>query len=377
MKKILFHYGDANHTPERKRLNAYGPIGYYRIVKPSEQVRNHEVKVAGNTLNHYGDTMETQWENIFTQHDVFWTGYFSDKHVASAMYYFRDKLKKKVIIDIDDNYLDIPESNDLYERFKPGTIDRAMLSTVLSFADAITVSTYPLKERIQAHIRLVHGIDKPIYVIPNMNEAKDWKFKRATPRKDKITIGYWASNSHQDDLMMIMPALKKLMKKHKNLYFQSIGTIAKEKIPLYFKGFSGEMLTRIELGAAESVFKRAPKRLSEMQWDIGIAPLVDTAFTRCKSHIKWLEMSMYKIPIVASRVYPYFMSIQGVPTIVDNETGLIARSNEWEQKLEMLITDADLRKRIGENAYNFVKERWQYSQGSIGETINTMLKAIS
>lgn len=374
--KILAHYSDWNYTPERRKANAYGAVGYYRIAKPTSYITDHEVKLVGQELKEFGPMIDIQWQNIFTEFDVFWTGYFSDDRIAAAMYFFRDRLKKKVIIDIDDNYLDIPESNNLYNQFKRTKRDRAMLSTILSFADALTVSTYPLKERLHQHIKAIQGIDKPIYVIPNMNDYTEWEYPRAKLNPKKIVLGYWASNSHYDDLMMIMPAIKKMMQKHKNLYFQSIGTIERTKIPQYFKGFTDEMLSRIEVGAAESIFKFVPKRLSEVAWDIGIAPLVDTPFTRSKSHIKWMEYSMFKIPTIASRVYPYFVPIKNRKVIEDGVTGLLCRPQEWEEKLDRLITDANLRKKLGANAFEFVKKEWQYSNGGINEIANEMLSKI-
>lgn len=370
---ILMHLADTEYTPQRKKLNTYGPLGYYRILKPSQQIKGHEVKVVGQELKSYGMDLISQWQNIFFEHDVFWTGYFNDEKVATAVFFFAQQSGKKVVIDVDDNYLDIPEGNNLYEKFKSGKRDRALLGSVLSLADALTVSTYPLKERLQAHIKLIHGIDKPIYVIPNMNDYKDWIAPIAKKEPNKITIGYSASNSHQEDIQMIAPALRNIMKKHKNVHLQFIGTIEKEKLPLYFKGFDDEMLMRIELGAAESVFKEYPKLLGRTGWDIGIAPLVDTPFTRSKSHIKWLEYSMFEIPTVASRVYPYFMSIKGKKTIEDGVTGLLTRSNEWEKNLERMILDKELRERIGRNAKEFVTREWQYEDSMIGDTINEML----
>lgn len=374
--KILMHYADSSHTPERKKLNAFGAIGYYRIVKPAEQIKDHEVTVIGGTLDTFGDSMQTMWAGIFSQYDVFWTNYFADEQIASPMFFYRDRYKKKVIIDIDDNYLDIPETNKLYDRFKAGKRDRAILGSILSLADAVTVSTYPLKERLAQHIKLIHGIDKPIYVIPNMNDMKDWKARAKKPEEDKVTIGYWGSNSHQDDLVMALPAVGRVMKKHKNVHLRLIGTVEKDLIPVYFKGYTDEMLSRIWLGASESVFKKAPKWLAQQGWDIGIAPLVDTAFTRCKSHIKWFEYSMFKIPVLASRVYPYFMPIKGKKVIEDGVTGLLARSNEWEEKLEKLVVDKKLRLKLGKNAHDFIKKEWQYEVGDINETVNTMLKEI-
>lgn len=367
---------DTEHTPQRKARGECGPLGYYRIKKPLELIKDHDVTIMGAKIKSYGKDLNDQWQNIFFEHDVFWTGYFNDEKVATAVFFHAQRAGKKVIVDIDDNYLDIPESNNLYNKFKSGKRDRALLGAVLSLADALTVSTYPLKERLQAHIRLIHGIDKPIYVIPNMNDYRDWVAPVGKKDPKSVVIGYSASNSHQDDIRMIAPAIKNVLKKHKHVRFQFIGTIEKEKLPIYFKGFTNEMLTRVELGAAESVFKDYPKLLGRTGWDIGIAPLVDTPFTRSKSHIKWMEYAMFEIPTVASRVYPYSMSIKGKKTIEDGVTGLLTRSNEWEKNLDRMITDKALRERIGKNAKEFVKAEWQYEDSSIPDTVNEMLERV-
>ena len=374
-KKLLMHYADWNYTPERRKLNTFGPLGYYRIVKPAEQIKDHDVTIIGSELDTYGVSIN-RWENVFDEFDIFWTGYFSERWAAMSLLYWRDKLKKKVVIDLDDNYLDIPESNHLYDRFKPGKQDRAMLGTLISLADALTVSTYPLKERLDLHLRSIHNIKKPIFVIPNMNDVNDWRAKKAKLDKKRITIGYSASNSHYDDIMMFAPALRRIMEKYPNVHFQAIGTIEKEKIPQYFNGFNDDCLNRIWLGRAESVFTKYPKLLGSQKWDIGIAPLVDTAFTRSKSHIKWMEYAMFEIPTIASYVYPYFMPIKGRKTITDGKNGILARSHEWFDKLEMLILDKEMRETIGKNAKQYISENWQYSQGNISNTVNEMIDTI-
>ena len=72
---------------------------------------------------------------------------------------------------------------------------------------------------------------------------------------------------------------------------------------------------------------------------------------------------MYKIPTVASRVYPYYKDIGELKTIEDGKTGYLAKgTKEWYAKLEELVLSKDKRQEIGENAYNYIKENWQYSQ---------------
>jgi len=374
--KILMNFADYLHNEDRKKLNTYGGIGYYRIVKPSEQIKGHEVKVIGKEILHFGDSLEEQWDNLFKQYDVYWVSYFSNAQAGAAMIYHAQKHKKKIIIDIDDNYLDVPESNQVYDKFRKTKKDRAYLSTILSFADALTVSTEPLKERLFNHIKEVHNIEKPIFVVPNMNDVKDWDYSHVEKDKDKFIIGYSGSNSHKDDLRMVMPAIAKFMNKHSDVYFQLIGAIAKTEIKDYFAGagFTDSSLNRIQLLPATTIFKDYPKYLSEQKWDIGICPLVDTAFTRSKSHIKWMEYSMYKIPVIASRVYPYFMDIDGKETIKHEETGLLCKPKEWYDALEKLYSNEKLRNELGTNAYNFIKDEWQYSKLDLSQVLDFIEK---
>lgn len=361
-KNILAHFTDFNHRPERRKLNTFGALGYYRTHKPASEIKNYDVDIVGTDIIEYGDTFESNWDSIFQQYDIFWAGHFLSEQNAAAQAFFAQKHKKKLVYDIDDNYLDVPESNPVHEQFKVKKRDRSILSATFFFADALTVSTEPLKERLQAHFKGVHGINKPIFVIPNMNDVNDWDFKPAAKNKNKVVIGYSGSNSHQEDLLIVLPVIDKLMAKYPNLYLEIIGAIDKTKLDDYFHGFTPKHLERVAMLPATPTFWEYPKYLSEQKWDIGIAPLVDSAFTRCKSHIKWMEYAMYKIPTVASRVYPYFMELAGRETITDGETGLLCRTQaEWEESLIRLIDSKELRQKIGTQAYKHVKENWQYS----------------
>jgi glycosyltransferase involved in cell wall biosynthesis len=228
---------------------------------------------------------------------------------------------------------------------------------------------------MEKHFKDVFNIEKPIYVIPNMNDIADWDYKPAPKYKDRIVIGYSGSNSHQDDLLVVLPVINKLMGKYPNLWLEMIGAIEKQKLDIYFRKFKPKHLERIGMLPSTPTFWEYPPYLAKQKWDIGIAPLVDTPFTRSKSHIKWLEYSMYKIPTVASRVYPYFMELCGRDTITDGVTGFLCQTpQEWEMKLERLIKDRSLRKSIGQQAYDHVKNQWQYKDFNVEDIIDKILK---
>ena len=370
------NFSDWGATPERKKQNTWGGVGYYRIVNPANCIHDHEVTLVGNEILKFGNSIDEQWDNIFKEYDVFWTSYFADERSAVAVFAYAQKHGKKVIIDLDDNYLDIPESNLLYNQFKKTKRDRAILSTVLSLADAITVSTEPLMERIKGHIKLLHGIDKPVFLLPNFNDKKDWDFKPVDKNNDRFVIGYAGSNSHLDDLKMVLPSIKEIMGKYPHVWFEMVGIISIDKIKEYLGGFTDDMLGRMAIVGATPTFNEFPEWLSQRPWNVGIAPLVDTAFTRSKSHIKWMEYSMFKIPTIASRVYPYFMEIAGRETIKDGETGFLVKNNEWVKTFEQLIKNPKRAQEIGENAFKEVCDKWQYANSEINDTVNDMLSSL-
>lgn len=376
MKKILINFGDYNYNVQRRMENTYGGVGYYRLIKPAEQVKkldDVEVTVWGTEIKKAGHTLEEQWNNVFTNFDVYWTSYFASAEAAAAIFYHRDKHKKMVILDIDDNYLDILPTNPLFAEFGPGKHKRAYMSAALSFADVITTSTEPLKKKIEDHMLKVHGLHKNVVVIPNFNDVKDWEFEKKENTGNKITIGYSGSNSHQDDLLMVMPAVRKVMEKHDNVYFQCLGAMDSKYIPLYFKGFGDKLLKRCDIVASTQTFKEYPKWLAKQSWDIGIAPLVDSPFTICKSHIKFMEYAMYKIPTIASRVYPYFMPLMGRDVIEDGVNGLLVKPTEWEAALNRLVEDKELRDTLGRAAYESVSRDWQYENSGIDKIVKEFL----
>lgn len=380
MAKICAHFTDFAGYPERRKRNTYGGIGYYRMAKPSACLTDHEVDLRGVDIDSYGLTFEQNWENVFKTYDVFWAVHYFHEQNQVAQCFFADKYKKLLIYDLDDNYLDLPESNPVFDKFfkeengqKYSSRNKATLSTALSFADALTVSTEPLKERMKRHMKDVFHINKPIYVIPNMNDLGDFNFKPVRKHKDKVVIGYQGSTSHNEDLLMVLPSIHALMKRHPNLSLEILGAVDRKHLDLFFGDWDMKLLDRVAMIPATKVFNDYPAVLAQQKWDIGIAPLIDTAFTRSKSHIKWLEYAAYKIPCVASHVYPYFMPLEGRDTIVDGETGFLCRPPEWETTLERLILDKKLRERIGRQAYDAIKRDWQYKDSNIQETFNRIL----
>lgn len=366
--KILKIMSDWASSPEREKLNSYGGYGYYRTVKIAEQLADdYDITVWNREwkekLAEFGGDAEKFYTYIFTTFDIVWLHQTDNDLTFAWLRSMATHFKKKLVMDCDDLFLEPDKGNPANKKMGRGKLSRenkrAMLATNMSFCDALTVSTVPLKKRLQQHIKDVHGVDIPIFVIPNCNDVNDWKYEKVLG--NGVVIGYAGGLSHNDDLDMVLPAIKKIMEKYPEVRFQMMGQMDMGKAKQIFGKWKQSVRERILLMNATKTQPEYPAYLADQPWNIGIAPLIDSPFNECKSSIKFFEYSMYKIPVVVSRVYPYSKDIFGVPVIEHEETGLLCDTVEdWVTNLSKLIENEDLRKKLGENAYNHVVKNWQY-----------------
>jgi hypothetical protein len=82
------------------------------------------------------------------------------------------------------------------------------------------------------------------------------------------------------------------------------------------------------------------ERLSELGWWVGIAPLEDNAFNRCKADTKWVEYTFAGMAVVASDLPVYHRACEdGAGMIASSET-------DWHMRLGALLRSADLRRQL-------------------------------
>jgi len=99
-----------------------------------------------------------------------------------------------------------------------------------------------------------------------------------------------------------------------------------------------------------------PDKLNGLQLDIGIAPLVDNEFNRCKSNIKWQE---YSIARVAGIFSPTVYQSTSSHVTFDGKLGMIAENQEqWYRCLKNYIICKPLRKDIANHAYSFLYQEY-------------------
>ncbi|MBN2146109.1 MAG: glycosyltransferase [Anaerolineales bacterium] len=243
----------------------------------------------------------------------------------------------RMVYTIDDNLLDL-ENIPLAARLAVRYFCR--------YADGILVSTDYLKARLER-------LNPHISVLPNALDERLFTDdgQRLSPGRNasrRAMIGFMGTFTHDMDLMMILQPLRAVMRRHLDtVQLQIVGGVANPAVLRAFQGLPVQVLRPEVNNIAYPNF--VPWMRQNLLWDIGIAPLEDTAFTRSKSDIKFLDYSALAIPGIYSRVSSYENTLHHL------ENGCLVENTPaaWDEALEMLLSDANLRARLAHSAQEY------------------------
>lgn len=260
---------------------------------------------------------------------------------------------KPFITEIDDNVFAIDKHQQASEAYAPGTEAEAIVKRQIENSTGLIVSTENLKLVMEEH-------NPNVWVVPNAIDFEIWdKLKESKRTNKRIRIGWAGGGAHIKDLEMIVPIVKNILSKHKNVEFCFLGGVIPEL----------KDLERVEANYKWYPIDKYPQALKDMNLDIALAPLKDSLFNRAKSNLRWLEYSALKIPTIASDVEPF-------RCINDCKDGIIVSPEQFEEAIETLIKHPTMRKDIGQNAYNRVKKEFSAEKMSklYVKTIKAILK---
>lgn len=268
------------------------------------------------------------------------------------------KHQKPFIVEVDDNYVDVPPWNEAYYGFRNGSPFRRISIDCMRNADAMFVTTPHLGETYA-------GINDNIYVIENSLDFKgDRKFvgwDKVSVRKHAGTrIGWIGGRAHFDDLMMVAPALREVLKENPEVTLCLVNSAIKQSCESLGKAYPFTGL-KVHYADRSVPINRYAKFMASFGFDIGIAPLVDCNFNRSKSNLRWLEYSATSRPTVATDISHFSQSIQS------GFTGLLIGQNDlkkWKDALTMLVRDPNYRDELGRNAYKRVKKDFNVAKNS-------------
>jgi len=240
---------------------------------------------------------------------------------------------KPFMTELDDHIFAVNSDSPAYESYFPGSEGEKIVKEQIVNSTGLIVSTDYLR-------KVYEELNPNVWVVPNGIDFDIWdNLKKPIKKSKKIRIGWAGGGSHVRDLEFIEKAVDVIRKKYMNVEFVLLGGVPpsykdKRKIKGLYKWYP---------------INEYPQAVSNLGFDIAIAPLRDNAFNRGKSNLRWLEYSALGIPTIASRVEPF-------KCIKHGETGLLATEvDEWVDCLERLICDEQTRKWIGKAAYDEVK----------------------
>ncbi len=198
---------------------------------------------------------------------------------------------------------------------------------------------------------------KPVRIIPNYlnREQQDisdqvWNAKTASRwrRDGRLHLGYFSgSPTHNRDFGLVAPVIGRMMDADPSLWFRGVGFLEPgphlerhaariESIPL-----QDFINLQREIGAVE----------------LNLAPLVDNAFTNCKSELKWFEAAAVGALTVASPTFTFRAAMQ------HGRDGWLAESFAWEPVLADVVRGFEAyRADVAPRARAEVRERYGWDR---------------
>jgi glycosyltransferase involved in cell wall biosynthesis len=276
---------------------------------------------------------------------------------------FVRRSNRKIIYTIDDNLLDLEvfRQGKMWPSFEQKNIIRFMARE----ANGIIVSTKQLRDRF------LH-LNKNIFVIGNSLDERliRNRINRKRQNNKNKVIGYMGTHSHDMDIMMILPALREVLRKYRgNLTFELVGVLENSHILKLFEGLDVRLLDT----NGNHEYPRFMKWMVEnLYWDFAIAPLENTKFTCCKSDLKFLDYSALGIPGIYSKVPAYEHTINHLT----NGYLAINDTDKWVIALEKMIQDEHLRESISKQAYEYVhsKRTLEHCANQWTHAVNTIVR---
>ena len=344
--------------PNNMVNNCFGVRNYLPAKFLSE--RGHEVrfKQRFEVYDHpvYGKTIDPtdlDWADVvvFNRHYDIGTN-----TLKNVMKYCKSQ-GKLVVYETDDLLDRLDPVNPMFQDMK-GHIEQ--VKVMASEASVCTTTGPDIKRELSRY-------NQNVQILPNCIDEDVWQLrKRGNAR---LKIGWAGGSSHAADLMIVIDVIKRL-KNELDFEFVIFGLADKEwqahverlttrheeqkkQFPLMKPAAWYEAVVNLAEVLKDLEFTHIPfvkhelynKTLSELNLDIGLCPIIDTTFNRCKSAIKFYEYAMVGTACLASKIPPY-----------EAEVMYTAKNKfeDWYKKLKTLIINKEMREDLATQQRDWV-----------------------
>jgi glycosyltransferase involved in cell wall biosynthesis len=311
--------------PERFNSGVLTPCSYIRLLQPLSHP-----EIGGDF-----DVVLADGEAALNyQADVFVTQRFAmgDLDAAEALIAHCHQRGIPLLYDLDDDLRRVPRDHPDAELIRPRT---KLVSRLVREADAVWVSTPALASALS-------NVREDLLVVQNGIDERLWLAgpPPVAPREGPVRVLFMGTMTHDADFAVVEAALARLKSVFGDFVSVDVlGISSKPDLPVW--------VNRISMPVhATSSYPGFVNWITQQHWDIGIAPLADTPFNRCKSALKTLDYAALGLPILASDSAVY----RGSPA--DGQAGLLlpGDANAWFVALARLVRDGPLRRQLAARA---------------------------
>jgi glycosyltransferase involved in cell wall biosynthesis len=241
---------------------------------------------------------------------------------------------KKVIYELDDNVFNYPDSPE----YKKDNVQQETVSVikVLRQCDAMTTTTQAIAEAVN------ELVDIKVYVLPNQIDFGNFPDLKVE-KKNSLIIGWAGGHFHVQDLSLIEEPLCRILDEYPEVMVAMLGCCPK----VLYERYKGRIWVE-PFSTVQDFFTK----MALMRFDIGLAPLYKTEFARSRSNLRLLQYSALSIPAIGSEFGEYGTALN------NGLKGILAEDTEWFEKISHLIENEQERKRLGEEAFDYVKEHY-------------------
>lgn len=256
-------------------------------------------------------------------------------------------LGKKVIFENDDTYHAIPLERLGNERQKEIAIEMAnTLDEALMIADGAIASTEILADEYRK-------INKNTIVLKNCIDPLD-KYQ-CNVCSTAFRVGFIGSVTTNDDYIHIKDQIRQMDEMGITIVVMGVKYKDGTHLPIMQEDFDfWNSLNNVEWNPYVPVNEYMQK-VASLALDVVIIPRKEHYFNQCKSNLKFLEMSLLKIPVIAQGFMDGSSPYQGVD---EDYMTVIVDNTLWFDTVNMVKSNYDQYKALALKAHEYVLENY-------------------
>jgi glycosyltransferase involved in cell wall biosynthesis len=302
-----------------------GPNARYRVFGPAEALRARGHRVFASVFREMKDT------NSLLDYDVVLGWRMHDEFFTRVVRLLGDA-NIGFVWDNDDNFTALEQKGRANYRLFNSLRGHRLLADMEALMRAANIVTTP-SAGLAAYYRETVGAD--VRVLENYVEPASPRFTPSKPQQ--VVVGWIAHMEHQTDIerLGLQETMQRLLDRHPHVHVVTVGCGL---------GVDSERYHHIRNVPFEDL------RGYVSSFDVGLAPIVDSAFNRSRSNVKVKEYATLGVPWLASPIGPY----EGLG---QDEGGRLVSDDRWYDEVERLVLDGRARRKLAKRA-----AKWARSQ---------------